>query len=108
MKTFRAKRGPFNERPYYKDSEIENMCSDELHRYNLLPVTPEPIRIDRFVEKRFGISHEYENLPSGLLGYTRFSKSGVQQIVVAKWLEDNTVGNARRVRSTLAHEAGHG
>lgn len=108
MKTLRTRQGPFKERPYYKDSEIENICSDELQRLGLLPSNPEAIRIDRFVEKRFGISHDYEDLPRGVLGYTRFSKSGVQQIVVARTLDDGSVVSDRRVRSTLAHEAGHG
>ena len=108
MKSLRAQHGPFKERPYYTDSEIEKTCVDELQRVGLLPQSPEPIRIDRFIEKRFGVAHEYEDLPPGLLGYTRFSKSGVAQIVVARSLDDNSVVNDRRVRSTLAHEAGHG
>ncbi|MBA3913967.1 MAG: hypothetical protein H0X25_08980 [Acidobacteriales bacterium] len=108
MKNIRTRVGPFNQRPFYTNSEIENMCIDELQRAGLLPSTPEPIRIDRFLEKRFNISYEYDDLPSGLLGYTRFSKSGVQQIVVARSLDDSSTSNDRRVRSTLAHEAGHG
>lgn len=95
-------------RPFYKDEEIENTCAEELARVGLMPYKPESIRIDRFVEKRFGIAHEYEDLPEGLLGYTRFGQRGVEAIIVASSLEDGSESSARRLRSTLAHEAGHG
>jgi len=108
MKSFRARKGPFVTRPYYTDAEIENICSDELQKAGLFPSQPGPVRIDRFIEKRFGVSYEYDDLPQGVLGYTRFSKIGVKQIVVARALDSSSVTNDRRVRSTLAHEAGHG
>ncbi len=108
MKNLRTRGGPFGERPYYKDSEMENMCTDELQRVDLLPSSPQPIRIDRFIEKRFRISHDYADLDHGILGFTRFGKGGVEEIVVARSLDDNSIVNERRVRSTLAHEAGHG
>jgi hypothetical protein len=108
MKNFRARRGPFTERPYYTNEEIERTCSDELRAVGLFPAAPEPIRIDRFVEKRFGVSHDYEDLPQGVLGYTRFGKQGVQGIMVARSLDDNSEVSERRIRSTLAHEVGHG
>lgn len=109
MKTLRAKTGPFTERPYYRDSEIENTCTDELRGVNLFPPTPSPIRIDRFIEKRFNVVHSYEDLGEGILGLTKFGSTGVQAIVVARALdEDRSTSARRRVRTTLAHEAGHG
>jgi hypothetical protein len=109
MKTFRAKTGPFTEQPFYKPSEIEAICTDELQKLNLYPSDPAPIRIDRFVEKRFGVRPVYEDLPNGLLGFTRFGAKGVEEIVVAKVLDDEgTTPSERRLRSTLAHEGGHG
>jgi hypothetical protein len=108
MKTFRTTRGPFAERPYYEDSEIETMCADALRHVGLLPDSARPIRIDRFIEKRFSVVPSYEELPDGVLGLTRFGESGAQQVVVAKALDDETGEIAeRRVRTTLAHEAGH-
>jgi hypothetical protein len=67
------------------------------------------VRVDRFVEKRFHVVPQYEDLPDGVLGYTRFGKSGVEAIVISKVLdaEGGKVAE-RRVRTTLAHEAGHG
>src|SRR5437879_1559256 len=109
MKTFRAKSGPFTEQPFYEAAEIEAICTDELRKLNLYPSEPAPVRIDRFIEKRFGIQPTYADLPTGLLGFTRFGKKGVEEIVVAKALDDEgTTPSERRLRSTLAHEGGHG
>jgi hypothetical protein len=109
MRTFRSRSGPFQKRPHYGLNEIEKMCIDELDAVGLLPTSPEPVRIDRFVEKRFK-PHEYADLPNGVLGYTKFGPSGVEAIVIAKLLDDGRSGisDERRVRTTLAHEAGHG
>jgi hypothetical protein len=109
MKTFRAKTGPFAEQPFYEAAEIESICAEELEKANLLPSDPTPIRIDRFIEKRFGVQPTYEDLPNGLLGFTRFGPEGVAEITVARALdEDGTIPSERRLRTTLAHEGGHG
>ena len=55
MKSFRVTAGPFQEGVYYPDEDIENICNDELFRVGLLPKELKPIRIDRFIEKRFGV-----------------------------------------------------
>jgi hypothetical protein len=109
MKTLKASRGPFIERPYYTDQEIETICGDELRATELLPSQPGPVRIDRFIEKRFSVVPTYEDLGDGILGLTRFDSEGVSEIVVSRSLEDeNTQAAERRIRTTLAHEAGHG
>lgn len=108
MKTYRSKSGPFAEKPFYELSDIESMCIDELQKANLFPSSPSPIRIDRFIEKRF-VSPTYQVLPDGLLGFTRFGKMGVEEIVVSQSLDDEGTKPAeRRLRTTLAHEGGHG
>jgi hypothetical protein len=109
MKTFRAKNGPFSKQPFFELGEIELMCVEELQKVQLYPSDPEPIRIDRFIEKRFKIQPTYDDLPNGLLGFTLFDNRGVAEIVVARALdEEGTVPAERRLRTTLAHEAGHG
>lgn len=109
MRTYRSKTGPFTEQPFYKPSEIESICTDELQKVNLYPSDPAPIRIDRFIEKRFAIQPTYEDLPRGLLGFTLFGEKGVEKIVVTKSLDDEGTKPAeRRLRTTLAHEGGHG
>ena len=109
MRHIRSKGGPFSERPHFKLREIEQICTEALDKVGLKPSAPEPVRIDRFIEKRFGIAPEYQELPDGVLGFTKFGSSGVQAIVIAKAL-DQGKGKVeeRRLRSTLAHEGGHG
>jgi len=109
MKSCRALKGPFAERPVYSLQEIEEICSDELRKVNLYPTAPQPVRIERFIEKRFGITPKYESLPDGLLGFTKFGPKGVEEIVVADSLTDaGDKVSERRINTTLAHEAGHG
>lgn len=109
MKTLKVQTGPFTERPYYTDQEIESICADELRRVGLFPESPQPVRIDRFLEKRFGVVPQYEKLPHGLLGFTKFGPRGVEAIVVSRLLseEGSTIAD-RRINTTLAHEGGHG
>ncbi len=109
MKTFRTNTGPFAERPYYNDEEIEKTCEDELRAVGLFPNAACPIRIDRFIEKRFGVTPRYEELQEGVLGFTVFGAKGVQDVIVAQALDlEGTKAAGRRIRTTLAHEAGHG
>ena len=85
------------------------MCCDELRGVGLLPLSPEPIRIDRFIEKRFNVSPQYEELPNGVLGFTRFGKNGVKAVVISAALDaEGGKVAGRRVRTTIAHEGGHG
>lgn len=109
MKTFRTSAGPFRERPYYTAEEIERICEDALRATELLPPTPAPVRIERFIEKRFGVTPEYVELPSGVLGYTWFGAKGVERVAVDRVLDENGDSvSKRRIATTLAHEAGHG
>ena len=101
-------KGSIETHPRYEDYEIERMCIEELQKSNLLPDEPAPIRIDRFIEKRFELTPDYLDLKPGLLGFTKFGSFGAEAIVISRALgEDNTIVSKRRVRTTLAHEAGH-
>lgn len=110
MRVYRATSGPFAERPYYKEEEVENICIDELNKIGFMPSKPSPVRIERFIEKRFNIDCvAYEELPPGVLGLTEFGPNGVRKIAVSKSLEVERSRSAeRRINTTLAHEAGHG
>jgi hypothetical protein len=103
------KKGSYPKQPYFTDKEIDRVCIDKLRLYDCLPYSPEQIRIDRFVEKCFGIVPEYQDLPSGVLGYTQFGTKGVEAIYVSRSLDEagDRVSD-RRIRTTIAHEAGHG
>jgi hypothetical protein len=95
--------------PYFTPSQIDKMCCDELRGVGLLPTSPEPIRIDRFIEKRFNVSPQYEDMPEGVLGFTRFGKSGVKAVVISAALDaEGGKVATRRLRTTIAHEGGHG
>lgn len=109
MKTFKSRSGPFVEQPYYSADDVEAICSGELQKLGFYPSDPAPVRIDRFIEKRFDLQPTYEELPDGLLGFTRFGAKGVEEIVITTSLdEDGTRPAERRLRTTLAHEGGHG
>ena len=50
-----------------------------------------------------------KDLPHGVLGFTKFSKNGVDAIVISAALDaEGGRVSERRIRTTLAHEAGHG
>jgi hypothetical protein len=109
MKTLRTTSGPFSERPYFSDEEIERTCLDALKQVDLLPREPSAVRIDRFIEKMFGVTPSYEDLPKGLLGFSQFDGGRVASVVVSKALDTESSAVAeRRIRTTLAHEGGHG
>ena len=108
MKTTKTPAGPFPERPYYEHSDIEITAIDALRSVDLLPESPEPIRVERFIEKKFQIIPEYDNLPGGLLGFTEFGPNGTKRVVVSRSLSEVRSRAAERmVNSTLAHESGH-
>jgi hypothetical protein len=108
MRVYKARSGPFIERPFYTSSEVESMCTEELTSVGLFPLEPSPIRIERFIEKRFNIHPAYELLPDGILGYIIFGEEGVRGIVISSALaEESTRSAERRISTTLAHEAGH-
>ena len=108
MDTFRARSGPFLDRYHYTPAEFEAIAAHELRSVDLFPAAAEPIRVDRFIEKRFNLVPEYDDLPGGLVGFTRFDSNGPVEVVVSRALADEGgLPAERRVKSTLAHEAGH-
>ena len=73
-----------------------------------MPDSPSPVRIDRFVEKRFGLVVAFDDLAHGMLGFTQFGARGAEAVVLARDLaEEGSRSSERRLNSTLAHEAGH-
>ena len=108
MRTFSAESGPFLQRYHFAAEEFEAIASQELRSVDLLPDAPKPIRVDRFIEKRFDIVPEYDDLPDSLVGFTRFDPKGPVEVVVSRALaDDGSQAAERRIKSTLAHEAGH-
>src|ERR1700745_1143886 len=97
MRNIRAKSGPFTERPHFKLREIESIGGDALKEVDLYPSTPQPIRVDRFIEKKFKVKVEYEDLPDGVLGFTKFGSRGVEAVVISAALDraDDRVAERR-------------
>lgn len=109
MKIAYSPFGQYKERLIFSKDEIDRICCEALADVGLLPTEPSPIRIDRFIEKKFKSHIEYTDFSDGVLGCTVFDKEGaVKRVGVASSLDDGTQIGHRRVRSTLAHEAGHG
>lgn len=108
MQRYRATSGPFEFVLRFSHEEIDQMCLEALEKAGCLPKSPEPIRIDRFIEKHFTANILYEDLDLGVLGYTAFQKDGtISAVGVSARLEDGRAASERRLRSTLAHEGGH-
>lgn len=108
MKPKSGSKGPFTERLYLPTSRIEQLCEGALRSVGLYPDAPSAIRIERFIEKKFGLTPEYDVLPAGVLGYTVFGSLGPTKIVVDRGLADTDSKIAhRRINTTLAHESGH-
>ncbi len=94
--------------PYFPAGEIQSICLRALKDAKLLPDRPGPIRIDRLIERAFGLVPDYEDLPGGVLGLSQFVDGRVVRIVVSRALDrTGTRVSDRQVRTTLAHEAGH-
>ncbi len=109
MKIAYSPFGQYKERLFFPKDEIDRICCEALADVGLLPKEPCPIRVERFIEKRFESHIEYTDFSDGVLGCTVFDKEGtVKRVGVASSLYDGTQIGRRRVRSTLAHEAGHG
>ena len=108
MRSWRSSGSYFGQEIRFDKAEIDRMCEDALREAKMLPAAPEPIRIDRFIEKHFGCRFVYEDIAEGVLGCTMFrADGGIALVAVSPTLDDGTVVGRRRFRSTSAHEAGH-
>lgn len=104
---------PFIRKVFIPEPRIERKCSDALRSTGLMPDEPAPIRIDRFAEKHFGIGIEYDDLSTygqGVMGACRFKRDGTvfRILVDAELAEQDSKLAEKVVRSTIAHESGHG
>jgi len=101
--------GPFCRRLYLHENCIEDACRTALSAVDLMPSSPGPIRIERFIFLHFGIEEEFESLPEHIMGCAKFTRQGLKRIIINRQLaEQDDMVSKFRVRSTLAHEAGHG
>lgn len=108
MKRLRSLKGPFEEQYFFEPDEIDEMCLEALQKAGYLPVTPQPIKIERFIETYFKCFTGYEELPAGVLGCTQFNDNGtIKAVTVSSEFDDGSDASRRRERATWAHEGGH-
>lgn len=107
MKLVRTPGPGFGQRLVFDEAEFDAIALQELRAAKHLPAAPGPVCIDRFIEHRFGLTIDYQDLGPDALGAILFTSDGaVRAIMVSDRL---AVDSAERLfRSTLAHEAGHG
>jgi hypothetical protein len=107
VRTYRARSGPFQQQLFFSPEEIDEMCLQALGD-RFTPKNLCPVRIDRFVEDYFKCPVVYAELPEGVLGCTAFNANGsIKAVVISSTIEDGAAASERRIRSTIAHEAGH-
>lgn len=100
---------PFGLKIWMTKPEMDKICLDELKKSNkYLPDEPGPINIERFLESYLKVTVDYQDLGEGFLGCAMFAESGKPlRVIVSGTLESDHEPTERRLRSTLAHEAGH-
>jgi hypothetical protein len=110
VKEFPTRDGPYPVRLIYETAEIDRVCEDALRQSGCFPAAPQPIEIDRFLEKFFEVRVVYDDLGEGAIGCTVFNRKGrVTGFLISTSIEaDGTESGKRRARATLAHEGGHG
>ena len=92
---------------YFPKEEIDLMCEQELKKAGFFPNSPSSVNIELFIEKHYGYI-EYLDLGEGVLGCTKFNSKGeIEGIIISSALTSEEKTTERRLRSTLAHEAGH-
>lgn len=107
--TTKRNPGPFLNSFFIADKQIDRIAKACLEAVSLMPTSPGPVAIEKYPERRWRISEDYEDLPPGCLGCAWFSESGLVGLSISRELgEDTSRTGIVRTRSTLAHEIGHG
>lgn len=104
MRHYRTPGSILSERTYFTRAEIEKMASDELRAAQCWPAKPEPIALEKYLQRRHGLEAMITDLNPGLMGSADFTNP--QQPVISISTEIFN-GPVARYRSTLAHEIGH-
>ena len=101
--------GPFLRQEFIPGRQIARIALEQLTTCRLLPDSPGPIAVEKFCDRKWGVPEDYEAMETEVMGFTSFTHKGFDQIVINTALgEDRSATGRRRMRSTLAHEIGHG
>lgn len=109
MKHYTDPIDPTKRIPYYEREEIERITWDELRITGQASDEPEPVCIETFCMRRWGIGLDYHEFPPGVFGEIVFSTRGVAAIRIRREFGEGGHAGLRHIaHSTAAHEAGHG
>jgi len=101
--------GPFREYKYIPDKHIERAALQALVDTRLMPTCPSKVEIEKFCDRKWGAPEDYRDLGPDYLGRATFRITGLASIEVnARLEEDKSRVGVCRLRSTTAHEIGHG
>ena len=102
--------GRFRQRPYYTDSELEQICEDaicgflrERHSKAVFPVSTADLTV--LIEQHVDDLDSYSDLEDGIDGLTHFFPKKKPKVKIASRLQEAYLEN--RLRTTLTHEHGH-
>ena len=111
MKQWRDPSSPYGQKLYFEDREFEELMDDARRKAgpNVF-VRGKGVDVDLVLLRAFELEADYVDLEPGVLGRTLFGPNGPLDIQISRSLvvkaEASDVAR-RRLRTTLAHEAGH-
>lgn len=99
-------------RVFYEDREFDDIMDELRARAGSSVFAPgDGVDVYAVLEFGFGVAPDFVDLPTGVLGRTRFTLDGRFEVEVSRVLAEEAEHDRvarRRLRSTLAHECGHG
>ncbi len=102
--------GRFRQRPYYTDSELEQICEGAICRFLrkrhgkvVFPVSTADLTV--LIEQHVDDLDSYSDLEDGIDGLTHFFPKKKPKVKIASRLQEAYLEN--RLRTTLTHEHGH-
>lgn len=111
MKSWPDPKSPWGKQLRFDDSEFEAMMDEMRDRAGPECFTPgKGVDVDLVLLSAIESEADYVDLPAGIMGRTLFAPDGSVKIEVSRQLSDDAERGKtarRRLRTTLAHEAGH-
>lgn len=111
MRSWYDPKSPWKKQLRFDEQEFEVMMDELRSRAGEECFSPGlGIDVDLVILKGFGVEADFVDLPTGMLGRTKFFPDGSIRIEVSRSLADNAENDIvarRRLRTTLAHECGH-
>ena len=111
MRIVRDNQSPWGQRVWFEDIEFDVMMDEARARAGKDVFTEgRGVDVEIILERVYGVVADYIDLPSGILGRTRFYPDGRLEVEVSRELSEAAELDdvaRRRLRSTLGHECGH-